>query len=427
LDYFSFSTGAGNVNITLAVPDAVNNLDSKLELRSANGLSLITASAPSNSFGATVSANLAAGSYQLVAASHGNYGDVGQYTIHGTVAAQASNGLNAPSNLLGSANGTTGLVSLSWVDNATAEQNYVVERRTDGTSFATIATLGANSVGHVDNTATPGTTHYYQVRATNGADSSPASNVATATTVPLAPATLSATTGGSGAITLNWANVVGEQGYKVLRSTSSGGGFTQVGTTGAGVLTFNDTGLAASTTYYYHVIAYNAGGDGATSPQAFATTAAAPALPAAPSGLVATAITKTRVDLVWIDHASNEDGFRVERRLSTSNTWTQIGQIGVNVKAFSDTTAQARKTYIYRVRAFNAAGNSGYSNTAQATTPKRSPIVLASMGTRLSPRSTISSQAVGTGWVVRLSSNLFNDASTTSIFSDMAIGSGDLA
>ena len=37
----------------------------------------------------------------------------------------------------------------------------------------------------------------------------------------------------------------------------------------------------------------------------------------------------------------------------------------------SNTNLKANTTYRYRVRAYNAAGNSGYSNIATATTPKR--------------------------------------------------------
>ena len=44
----------------------------------------IVAAADTSSLGEAVSANLAAGTYFLVVASHGAYADVGQYTVTGT-------------------------------------------------------------------------------------------------------------------------------------------------------------------------------------------------------------------------------------------------------------------------------------------------------------------------------------------------------
>jgi hypothetical protein len=84
VDYFSFTTEAGEVQLAVSVPAGINNLDSRIELRSANG-QLITSAAPAGSFGATIVANLAAASYRAVVASQGSYGDVGQYTLTVTV------------------------------------------------------------------------------------------------------------------------------------------------------------------------------------------------------------------------------------------------------------------------------------------------------------------------------------------------------
>jgi len=96
-----------------------------------------------------------------------------------------------------------------------------------------------------------------------------------------------------------------------------------------------------------------------------------PAVPAAPSNLTATAISRTRIDLAWSDNSGNETGFRIERARN-GGAWSQIATTGPNVIAYSDTTGlQPNKLYSYRVLAFNGAGNSAWSNTASATTPKR--------------------------------------------------------
>ncbi|MES2574762.1 MAG: GDSL-type esterase/lipase family protein [Bacteroidota bacterium] len=56
---------------------------------------------------------------------------------------------------------------VKWTDNATNEDNYVVERSVNGTTFATIATIGANTTSYNDSGLTPNTKYYYRVKATN--------------------------------------------------------------------------------------------------------------------------------------------------------------------------------------------------------------------------------------------------------------------
>ncbi len=90
LDYFAFDTDAGQVTLTLTLP-AQNNLDARLELRNADG-TLITSDAPTDSFGAMIVADLQAGSYRVVVASQGNYGDIGQYTLTADVLAPSIEG-----------------------------------------------------------------------------------------------------------------------------------------------------------------------------------------------------------------------------------------------------------------------------------------------------------------------------------------------
>ena len=91
--------------------------------------------------------------------------------------------------------------------------------------------------------------------------------------------------------------------------------------------------------------------------------------PAAPSALTATAVSSTRIDLSWIDKSGDEDQFRIERKTGAAGTYAQIATVGANTTGYSDITLVAGTTYYYRVRAWNASGDSAYSNEAWTTTP----------------------------------------------------------
>jgi hypothetical protein len=90
-------------------------------------------------------------------------------------------------------------------------------------------------------------------------------------------------------------------------------------------------------------------------------------LPAAPGNLTATAVSSSQIDLSWTDNADNEDGYKIERKTG-SGSFTEIATTGANVTGYSNTGLSASTTYTYRVRAYNTAGNSAYSNEASATT-----------------------------------------------------------
>ena len=102
-------------------------------------------------------------------------------------------------------------------------------------------------------------------------------------------------------------------------------------------------------------------------PTATRTPTSTPAIPAAPSDLTATAVSRNRIDLAWTDNSSNETGFRIER--STDGTsFSSIASVGPNVQTYRNTGLQRNRTYWYRVWANGSAGNSGYSNVATAAT-----------------------------------------------------------
>ena len=91
-----------------------------------------------------------------------------------------------------------------------------------------------------------------------------------------APSGLTATAVSTSQINLSWTGNSTETGFRIERSSSSGGPYTQITTVGANVATYSNTGLSSGTTYYYRVSAYNANGNSASSNVASAATQSPP-------------------------------------------------------------------------------------------------------------------------------------------------------
>jgi hypothetical protein len=91
--------------------------------------------------------------------------------------------------------------------------------------------------------------------------------------------------------------------------------------------------------------------------------------PEAPTGLTATPVSASQIDLSWTDNANNESGFDIERSPDGIN-WQLINTVSADSTVHSDMNLAPNTTYYYRVRAINFSGVSGYSNTTNATTPQ---------------------------------------------------------
>jgi arylsulfatase A-like enzyme len=89
-------------------------------------------------------------------------------------------------------------------------------------------------------------------------------------------------------------------------------------------------------------------------------------LPATPAPLFASAVSSTEIDLNWVDHAVNEDGFKIEKE--EGGVFTEIADVGRNISYYREAGLSGSTNYKFRVRAYNSEGFSGYSNIVSATT-----------------------------------------------------------
>lgn len=99
---------------------------------------------------------------------------------------------------------------------------------------------------------------------------------------------------------------------------------------------------------------------------------APPTVPNSPASLTANALSSSAISLTWLDNATDETGYKVQRSADGVN-WQEIAALNANATGFSDTGLQPQQTLSYRVLAWNSVGNSAFSNVSQATTQAEVP------------------------------------------------------
>jgi fibronectin type 3 domain-containing protein len=167
-------------------------------------------------------------------------------------------------------------------------------------------------------------------------------------------------------------------GYHVYRASSANGPFTRATTTLVSGTTFTDS-VSGTYTYMVRAIKLERSGSGSyfnASQGVFANGSSSGSsgenpdtgsVPGAPSNVAATIVSTSQVDLSW-DEVANASGFKIERKTGQAGTYGQIVSVNAGTSRYSNTGLTANTEYFYRVRAFNAAGNSPYSVEIGATT-----------------------------------------------------------
>jgi len=194
--------------------------------------------------------------------------------------------------------------------------------------------------------------------------------------IPAPPSNLTAVTFSSTQIYLNWADDSNnEDGFKIERRTSTTGSWDQIVTVNSGLSYYLDINLTTNTQYFYRIRAYNSAGNSSYSNEAFATTGSLPSDLVAPTNLIATVNASTQINLTWSDNSINENGFKIERKIGSTGAWSLISTVSAGTVTYLNTNLAFNTSYYYRVRAFNAAGDSDYSNEISASTSLISPPV----------------------------------------------------
>ena len=382
-------------------------------------------------------------------------------------------------------------IRLDWNDVATQEDEYQVERSTDGTNYSLLVTLPFNSVGFDDTGLAPSTTYHYRVKALNSSGSSAFSNVVDGTTTSLPDfsvvtsgirlyldATLTMSYDGAGP---SWYDLSGNgndavldagvakengrlhftgQGFEAplpgmlagttnfsvgfwVRPDAQGNAYNNVSSVNAenlvgayyamneggtrmvtGVLNnrFGPYNIYELNTWVYMVYTYDNGtgrlykngtlinGPTAQGPvevdfeamafsqghgdfevlQVYDKTLndaevlqnynadkdryrSTAAIPGAPTGLAASVVSKSQINLTWTDNATDEGNYIVEYSTDGGTSYQVLVGLPSAAIAYEHAGLPPGQTVYYRVAATNSTGVSAYSNVTSAATLLEDP------------------------------------------------------
>ncbi|MFC1878921.1 PA14 domain-containing protein [Chloroflexota bacterium] len=319
-------------------------------------------------------------------------------------------------------------IDLFWVDNASNESGYEIERSADEMTWNLLDTLAPDAASFSDGNLEPEINYCYRVRAFNGSGYSKYSNVDCASTLaPPIEQTAFSESLMVGSVTGNYLDTQQNDGTPELITEIETGGkpsnrysyldhrwifsvqpgqsvvfyvqawapvsvdgdqfrfaystndqeyidmFTVSATTDNDQYQMFALPSSLSGTVYIRVFDTNRlpGGrslDSIYVDHMYIQTNPAPGNPPeAPSYLVALPVTANQIDLAWVDNSTDENGFRLERSVDEIN-WDLITETGMDLTDYSDTGLSPSTVYYYRVIAYNSSGSSEYSNIADART-----------------------------------------------------------
>lgn len=262
-----------------------------------------------------------------------------------------------PTNLLATSS-ASGTVNLGWVDASNNETGFRVERCLGETcdNFSQIGTATTNETSFADSGLSAGT-YRYRVQAYNASAASGYSGI-----VSVVVSGSGGGGGGSGQIItavegnrvhLTWSNMPAHNfvGVALLGQTNwLYGGDTNGALSGKIGVTVSAP--VANQQYVAHFY-LNGNVVSTSAPFTFTVTTSL----AAPSNLVATALSRTQVRLNWADNSNNESGFRIERcQGATCENFQVVKTAGENVVSFTNGSLTRNTTYRYRIRAYRPGG-----------------------------------------------------------------------
>ncbi len=303
--------------------------------------------------------------YTVVALYDANGNSTSAYSkVAGTVC-------NLPAPVVSATNKySTGKIVLSWEKVAGASKYEIYRSENEAGPYTRMLTTTKTS--YTNTGAKTGKTYYYKVYALHASNAEANSDaVAVGKTCKLPrPVVTAGNSESSGKITLTWKAIEGAKAYKIYRATSKNGTYKLISTTTK--TTFTNTSTTAGKTYYYRVRAVHESNAEADSSKSLVDSQRC--VLGRPVVKLSSVASSGKIKISWkaIDGAEK---YEVYRATSKNGTFKKIS--ATTKTSYTDTSAQAGKTYYYKVKAIHekSAANSAYSSVKSRTCDLARPVV----------------------------------------------------
>ncbi|MGK5090977.1 Calx-beta domain-containing protein [Deltaproteobacteria bacterium TL4] len=266
-------------------------------------------------------------------------------------------------------------INLTWTDTSNNEEGFKIERKSGTTgTYSEIATLSANTNTYSDSGLKGNTEYFYRMRAYKESAHSIYSAESVAVTDNSIPSTPSSPTisGTFSAIIASWSTNDADGDvltYDVYWGTNAN---PPLVSSEQSTNIYAPLNLIYNQVYFWKVVVKDSYHAVAESPL-WKYTAPNESKPDDPTNLSIDDVSSLGVFFHWTDNSNNESGFKIERKTGTSGSYQLINL--TNSASYVDKNFKTNTTYVYRVRAYNASGNSDYTNEIIVKTPPLPPNV----------------------------------------------------
>jgi titin len=341
--------------------------------------------------------------------------------------------------------------------------SYKIEFKSGGGSYTTlVASQTTTDYSHTG--LVTGTTYSYKIYAINSVGTSIASIEVTAAPTssstgapPGTPTGLVATAVSPTQVSLSWIPPTNTGGYPLtgykIEFRVGGGDYVQlVENTASTSTTYSHTGLTTNNVYSYRVYAITSFGTSTSSTEAIAQPKATSKVtaPDSPTGLEATAVSPTQINLSWVAPSKNGGfpitGYKIESKAGSGSYTTLVSNTVTTATTYQHTSLTTGTKYTYKVSAINSVGTGAASSETSATPtstsaasapgPPSALTATAVSGTEVrlswSPPANTGGSAI-TGYKIEFMTSsgsyttlVANTASTTTAYSHAGLTSGQL-
>ncbi len=259
-------------------------------------------------------------------------------------------------------------IKLDWFDNSTGETGFKIDRSVDGGAWViAYGTVSADVVTWTDANAPINKNIQYRIYGYTTTDASSYATSAVITNTFPAPVLNTVTQQTVSSFKLDWSdNSTGEEGFKIERKIDAEA-YVQIASVGANIITYTDSSINKKgyTTVYYRVRAFK-GTDYSTYSEKTQTIS----FPAPSNvGYVKTSVSSITVN--WSDNSNGEDGFKIDKKVGSSEWVLTYGTTAANAVSWLDSNAEPNTSIQYRVYAYKGSNSStaSYSATIDNTFP----------------------------------------------------------